>query len=80
MRCKIAWRLAYRVDTSTLDGGDYFPKRESRRTRELGCATSSGAILKLQIASDADGLDFLAKKLTIGVVTVVIINQHPKAS
>ena len=55
-------------------------KRESRHTRQLGCATSSGAILKLQIAPDADGFDFLSKKLTIGVVTVVIINQHPKAS
>ena len=36
--------------------------------------------LKFQIASDADGLNFLSEKLTIGVVTVIIIDQDAKSS
>ena len=77
MWCKIAWKLTYRVDTSTLMLGTTFERRESRHTRQL---VRNIFILKLQIASDADRLDFLTKKLTIRVVTVIIINQHPKAS
>ena len=56
-----------------------FEKREQTHEAIRG-ATSSGAFLKLQIASDADRLDLLAKKLTIGVVAVVITDQQPKAS
>ena len=42
--------------------------------------TTVGVTLKLQVASDADRLDFLSKELTIRVVTIIIIDQHTEAS